>query len=521
MLSSNISWIPARGDLLIGLIGIWLLITYHLYATTNNIVYIVLHGLLFMMGIFTKESIILFPVVLLFYSWVILLRKNILKDILPYCFIWIAIAIVYYILRHHAIHPLHSSDAVIGIHPVLHNLIEIPIIIGKIFIPQDLTTLPLYNYLSLTIGLVFSLPFLYITYKSWKEKNWIILFGLLWFIAFSFPPLAIRVRNANNFFNYLEHRTYLPIIGLIVALSFFVIRYKAKIKPMLAIIGGTVLVTIFSFLSYIHSQDYKDVITFYSAAIKSNPTKNAYAYNNRAQGFYDLNDNQEAISDHQMAVNILQNGDLFYNKGYTEFKINDVTDAMQDFSKAITLDSGQSNAYIYRSTIYDKLKQYDAAMQDIEIAEKLSKDKALVYCKKGNIYLHQNKMDSAIRLYTKSIQLNKGLIEPFNKRSQAYFMMKEYDKAIADCKQALAFNIENKDVYSNMGMIYLEMSKYDSSIENFSNIIKENGNDKEAYFDRAIVEQKAGRISNACSDWKTALQLGLTAAQDSLNKYCK
>ena len=521
MLTSNISWIPARGDLLIGLIGIWIFSTFHLYSTTNKILYLVLHGLLFMVGIFTKETIILFPAVLLFYTWAVLSKKNFIKSSIPFSIIWAVIAITYYLLRHKAIHPLHSSDALFGIHPVFQNLIEVPIILGKIFVPQGLTTLPLYDNMSLSIGIVFLLPIFYITFKSWKEKNWIVLFGMLWFLAFTFPPLTTKVKYADHFFNYLEHRTYLPIIGLIISLSFFIVRNNTIIKPSFSIIGGVILLTLFSFQSYTHSQDYKDIITFYSAAIKSNPNRNAYAYNNRAQGLYDLKDNQEAISDHERAVSIFQTADLFYNKGYTEFKLNDVTSAMQDFTKAIILDSNFSNAFIYRSTIYDGLKQYDSAMKDIEKAEKLSKNKALVYCKKGNIYLHQNNMDSAIWLYTKSIQKDKGLIEPFNKRAQAYFRTKEYDKAIADCKQALAFNIENKDVYSNMGMIYLEMRKYDASTESFSNIIKENGNDKEAYFDRAIVEQKAGKISKACADWKIALQLGLTPAQDSLNKYYK
>jgi len=521
MLTSNISWIPARGDLLIGLIGIWIFSTFHLYSTTNKILYLVLHGLLFMVGIFTKETVILFPAVLLFYTWAVLSRKNFIKSSLPFSIIWAVIAITYYLLRHKAIHPLHSSGALVGIHPLIHNLIEIPIMIGKIFIPQGLTTLPLYDNLSITIGLLISLPFLYFTYKSWKEKKWTVLFGLIWFILFSFLPLITRVRNANYFFNYLEHRSYLPIIGLIIAVSFFIAEYKVKIKPALSIAAGIILISLFSFLTYSHSQDYKDIITFYSAAIKSNPDKNAYAYNNRAMAFYDQKDDQESISDHDMAISIFQSADLYYNKGYTEFKMKDMATAMHDFTKAITLDSGQSDAFIYRSTIYDGLKQYDNAMKDIEIAEKQAPDKALVYCKKGNIYLHQNKFEEAIKLYTKSIQMNKYLIEPFNKRAQAYFMIKEYEKAIADCKQALAFKIENKDVYSNMGMIYLEMGKMEQSIESFSNIIKENSNDKEAYFDRAIVEQKAGKLSSACTDWKTALQLGINPAQDSLNKYCK
>ena len=521
LLTSNISWIPARGDLLIGLIGLWIFITYHLYAKTNNVKYIIIHGILFMLGLFTKETIILFPVLLLFYSWVILSSKKNSKSTLLYCSMWSAMSVVYYFMHHKAIHAKETTNEVLGIKPFINNIIEIPIIIGKIFIPQDLTTLPLYNNLALSIGLLFSILMLFIVVKSWKEKNWLIFFGLLWFVLFSFPPLIVKVKYADYFFNYLEHRTYLPIIGFIISISFFIARYSEKIRPIYTLISAVVLLIIFSILTNSHAQNYKDTVSFYSAAINSNPTKNAFAYNNRAQAFFELKDNGESIVDHESAVKIFPNAGLFYNKGYTEMKIKDIPTAMSDFSKAISLDSTLANAFIYRSTIYDGLKQYAEAMKDIEKAEKISKDKALVYCKKGNIFLHQNKIEDAIQLYTKSIQLNKRLIEPFNKRAQAYFLNKEYNKAIEDCKSALAFNIENNDVYNNMGMIYLQMGDYDKSIESFSNILKGNNNDQNAYFARAIVEQKAGNISNACADWKTALQLGIKPAQDSLNKYCK
>ncbi len=521
LLTSNISWIPARGDLLIGLIGIWIFITYHLYAKTDHVKYIIIHGILFALGLFTKETIILFPIILLFYSKVILPSKKNNKKILLYSAIWSVIAVIYYFMHQKAIHTKEATNEVLGINPFIDNIVEIPIIIGKIFVPQDLTTLPLYNNLALTIGILFSLLLLFIIVKSWKEKNWIIYFGLLWFIVFSFPPLIVKVRYADYFFNYLEHRTYLPIIGFFISLSSFVVRYSEKIKPIYTLTSAVLLLIIFSFLSYTHAQDYKDTVSFYSAAIKSNPTKNAFAYNNRAHAFFELKNNGDAIVDHESAVKIFPNAGLYYNKGYTEMKINDIATAIIDFSKAISLDSTLANALIYRSTIYDGLKQYSEAMKDIEKAENISKDKALIYCKKGNIYLHQNKIEHAIQLYTKSIQLNKSLIEPFNKRAQAYFLNKEYNMAIVDCKSALAFNIENNDVYNNMGMIYLQMGDYDKSIESFSNILKDNNNDQNAYFARAIVEQKAGKLSNACADWKTALQLGIKTAQDSLNKYCK
>ena len=329
----------------------------------------------------------------------------------------------------------------------------LPIIAGKIFIPQDLTTLPIYNNISLIIGLFISGLIIWICTKSWKEKNWIVIFGMLWFILFSLPPLAYKLKNADYYFNYLEHRTYLPLIGFIVAMSFFIIKYIEKIKLSLTLIFSIVVLLTFSLLSNLHSLNYNNPITFFSAAIKSNLTTNAYAYSNRGFAFMELKDYKNAIKDQNSAIEILKSGELFYNKGYTELKSGDSTAALNDFSKAILLDSTLTSAYIYRSTILDGLKRYPEAMNEIVKAEKIKPGSAKVYCKKGNIYLHQNQFLEAINCYSKSIKLNASFVESF----------------------------EN----------------------------------------RAIAEQKSGKLSIACSDWNTTLHLGLTSAKDSIFKYCK
>jgi len=452
LLSSDVAWIPSRGDLLIGLIGIWIFISYVYHLKTGEIKFYLIHLFLFTIALFSKETCALFPILLLFYSWVILSRRNIYKDVLPYCSSWIIVILIYYYFRLRVPHTAKFEE-LFGVYALISNIKCLPIIAGKIFIPQGLTTLPLYDNISLIIGFLITGLLLWIITKSWKEKNWIVIFGILWFILFSLPPLAYKLKNADYFFNYLEHRTYLPMIGFIVALSFFIVKYLEKMKLSLALIFSIVVLLTFSLLSYVHSQDYKNPVTFFTAAIKSNHTFNAFAYTNRGFAFMELKDYRNAITDQESAIEILKRGDLFYNKGYAEFKSGDTTAAMNDFSKAILLDSTLSSAYIYRSTILDGLKRYPEAMIEIVKAEKIIHGSAKVYCKKGNIYLHQNQYQEAINCYSKSIKLNDSFVESY----------------------------ENK----------------------------------------AIAEQKAGKLNNACSDWNTALHLGLLAAKDSLTKYCK
>lgn len=519
LFASDISWMPARGDLLIGLLGIWLFISFIKHISTGGIKYFILHAVLFLIIIFTKETCILFPAVLLIYYWFIFKQRSI-KLLIPYGLVWTTFAGFYLFMRNKVIQE-SVSNQLFGIGPFIKNLPSIPIIFGKFFIPHSLTTLPLFDSVSLIIGILFFILTIYVTIRSIKENNGLIATGFLWFLILSIAPMFVRVMDADYFFNYFEHRSYLPLIGLMIALAAFLNNYIDTIKSSIVLSVSLAIILLFSIQSYSHSQDYKDNFSFYGAAIKSNPEKNALAYTNRGNAFMDIQDYNDALTDQQSAVNILETAGIYYSKGYLELQVGDMTNAEKDFSKSIELDSAFSISYINRSVIYDRQQKYPQALADIEKAEKLTPDSALVYCKKGNIFLHQNIFPEAIKNYTRAISLNPSLVEPYNKRAMAYFNTMQYENAIKDCKTILSLKIEDNVAYNNMGLIYLQMKDYTQSINAFTQAIAANSNDKEAYFSKAIAELKAGKLSNACADWNTSLHLGLTPAQDSITKYCK
>ena len=519
LFASDISWMPARGDLLIGLIGIWLFISFFKHISTGEIKYFIFHAVLYLIIMFTKETCILFPAILLFYYWFILKKRSI-KPLIPYGIVWTFFAGFYLLMRNKVIQE-GVSNQLFGMSPFIKNLPSIPIIIGKFFIPQNLTTLPLFDSVSLIIGILFLVLTIYIIIKSIKKNNGLILTGVIWFLILSVAPMFVRVVDADYFFNYFEHRSYLPLIGLIIALAAFLNNYIDTIKPGMVLSVSLAIILLFSTQSFLHSQDYKDNFSFYGAAIKSNPERNALAYTNRGNAFMDIQDYNDALADQQSAVNILETASIYYSKAYLELQAGDMTNAEKDFTKSIALDSTFSISYINRSVIYDRQQKYPQALEDIEKAEKLTPDSALVYCKKGNIFLHQNIFPEAIKNYTRAISLNPSLVEPYNKRAMAYFNTMQYDKAINECKTILSLKIEDNVAYNNMGLIYLQMKDYTQSINAFTLAIAANSNDKEAYFSKAVAEQKAGKLFNACADWNTSLHLGLTPAQDSLTKYCK
>jgi len=86
---------------------------------------------------------------------------------------------------------------------------------------------------------------------------------------------------------------------------------------------------------------------------------------------------------------------------------------------------------------------------------------------------------------------------------------------------SLAQELSAED-YLNRGIDNFDKGYYSEAIADFSKAIEINPDYKEAYFNRGNAYAFGmDNLSQACSDWQKAYQLGHKPALDLINKYCK
>jgi hypothetical protein len=107
-------------------------------------------------------------------------------EIIPFLIICGCSFIIYFVLRENAI-KVTDPSFITGIVPFIKNLPTIPIIFGKIFVPHGLTTMPLFNYLSIIVGILVFILFVILIIKAGVGKNVYLIFGASWFICFTLP----------------------------------------------------------------------------------------------------------------------------------------------------------------------------------------------------------------------------------------------------------------------------------------------------------------------------------------------
>jgi len=114
---------------------------------------------------------------------------------------------------------------------------------------------------------------------------------------------------------------------------------------------------------------------------------------------------------HSNNSNLLKDSHYWYNKGYTATENNNFDEALDDFTKAINLDSTYSEAYNYRGLLRCHFTDYYKALMDFDNAIKFNPKEASAYNNRAAVFEELNMIKVAIRDYKKAVQL-----APFTKR---------------------------------------------------------------------------------------------------------
>jgi len=522
LLSSAVSWIPARGDLLVGLFCVLLFITFIQYLNTKKLLYILLHFLLFMLALFSKEIAVLFPLFFLYYYFLVFKERigTNSKEILFLGIVWLVPLIIFFVLRSKVVIGTPPSY-ILGINPFIYNLPAIPIVFSKLFLPFHLSTMPLFDKSYTVIGSLLLIGAIIIIVKYVKQKKWLAVMGFTWFIFFLLPPLFFKLFFSQFIVEYYEHRTYVPLIGMMIVVAFLldILRAKNNFKAYFVLPIGFFL--FFTFQSSAHSDDFKETVAFFSNATNLG---NAGACARRGEYYAQQRDFPNALNDFEKAIDLSkeQYPLAFFDRGSIRSSAGkDHKGAEEDFTQTILLDSNYTEAYIKRAEERVSQNNFQGAIEDVTRAKQLDSNNVTVYYTHAKVLTSAMKFTDALPLYNKAISMDSGTAEIFNDRAYVKYRLKDYDNAIRDCDAALRLFPQFMNAYYNKGVIYLEMNKPKIAVKEFDTTLALTNNFTFGYFYRGMAKKQLNDMKGACADWNESVKLGFTLAQDTITKYCK
>jgi tetratricopeptide (TPR) repeat protein len=353
VLAQAVAWIPGRNDSLLALFFLASMICIMIAPASGKIKFYIWHLVFFALALFTKESALLIPLFVLLWHFLInrlavktgfKIKNSKLRINLPVVFLgWLVVVLLWYFLRRYAlVNPIHY-DLLTVAKAVYLELPAVFLYSGKVLFPVNLSVLPILQDSSLIYGFIASLLVIFSLLFS-KNKNWkVVIFGTLLFFGFLLPSF---VRPSYTYVpDFLEHRLYLPIIGLFLVFSEVDFMKRLDFSRKVVLGGSITFLTIIIFINFMHTYNFRSRLVYWQRAVSDAPHHPLAHKNLGAMLFLDGKPD-EALPEYQKALELNPSETMVHNNiGLIYLNRKDYKDAEDEFKKELEFNPNYDNAF--------------------------------------------------------------------------------------------------------------------------------------------------------------------------------
>jgi tetratricopeptide (TPR) repeat protein len=548
---SSVAWIPGRGDWLLVLFSLLSFLFFIEYLQKKRPLFLFLNWLAFACALFCKETAAILPVLFIIYYFIFSPEKRFEKKHLLPLALYIVTGIFWFWLRSIATKSLAHQNNV-GLITLVLNLQTIPESLTRFFLPFDSSFISNFSLPQTLIGLglmiLIAVAFFVSKERPKKEK----IFGLSWFVLLMLPAMIIK----EEFIDYLSHRLFLPLIGILLFVMFIIPKKWIEEKDMKRkiLVNGAYfcIFALLSSLTSINSRSFYDPMSFWNSSISQNPNNilmytnrgfekyirndfqgaiedftkalalnpgYAAAYNNRGTVYSAEGDLEKAIKEYDKAIDLdPKYAEAYNNRGKAYADKGDYDHAILNFNKTIELNPNYAEAYKNRGNAFDEKGDHDTAGKDYEKAIELDPDFAPAYINRGNLYSAKGDIDNAIKNYSKAAELNPYSAEAYNNLGLAYQTKGDLGSALKNLNKAIELKPTLTAAYYNRGNGYMALGNLEGAIQDYQKAVELNPHYAEAYNNLGLASQARGDLESALKDYDKAIELQPGLAEAYYNR---
>jgi protein O-mannosyl-transferase len=477
----SVAWISERKDLLYSAFFMGGLILYLRYLKNNRYTTLALVCLLFLLSLLSKPAAVIFPLVLLAVDYYFKRLKELKTYIEKIPFLLLSLIFGYITLHvQKTVGAYTDTEMFPLVSRFFFGTYGIMMYLFKTILPVNLcafypypainVSLPVIYYLSALFSIGLLVLFI-ISVKRNREIAFAILFYILNLIlVLQFFPVGSAV--------IADRYAYLPLIGPFFIAGWFVQQLidknRGKISLWLGVIAGMIIL-FFVIISINQSATWKDGGTLWDQAIKACPSGKAYA-----------------------------------NRGLIYKDEGKVKEAFDMYTKAISINQFESDAFINRANIFFNQKEYLLAIRDYTQCIKVEPKNDKAFANRGAAFLAVGNIDSALVDLNRTIELNPMTQNGYKNRGMLYLMDNQYQNAIRDyIKQLSIVPDTNGEIWNKVGYCCQQLGNHAKAVDAFTRAIQlsQKGN---FYYLRAISLKELGDIKQARDDAGKAYEMGVS-----------
>lgn len=457
LFSFAISWIPARGDLLLAMFGIMALIFYFRYTERKRAVDLILYFVVFVFAVMAKESAFMIAFITAGYSLFIKKDFKINKTLFIQAAFYLLVAVVYFYMRRASVSTM--SEGAFGLSRFLTNLPVVPETLLKFFIPLNIVVLPFYDTVRTVSGTILIFLFMVLLWRA-KLNMPLTIWASLFFIFLTLPAMFYNPGWSDYIYQYLLHRAYFPMMGILILLLMLIAPLEEYLTTRQLRSGMIIIIVAFTLMSVRMSGHFSGPVSFWKYAVKTNPSS---AFSHLYLGNVSLmeGDYATALDSYNRALILkpgLQEGAI--NRGVVHMQLNHIDMAIKDFSLSLSLDSSDIKALAYRADAWLKQGKYWEALADFDALIRKGEQTKEHYYSRGLCYLMLHKYGKAYDDFSYLAEAYPGNTSILRLYAVAALLHGEVQEAIDNNRQLLERDSSDFSTLCNLGYALWEDSRY-------------------------------------------------------------
>ncbi len=387
---------------------------------------------------------------------------------------WGMIAVVYFMFRNNAIHPVKTNLLVSAFESFAVNGSLMFEYFEKIFLPYRLSPIPSREDAQLLIGAIIFLAivFFFVFKKRFTRMS---LFGVVWFVVFLFPAF-IQQNPQAHFFSF-EHRLYLPLIGILIVMIELFNLHQININSSFQKYGFASVLLMFCAISFSHSRTFTDPYTFYDKAISSSP-KSVIAYNGFGKLLLEDKKYSEAVEAFKKSFEY-KSDDLQTTGKIAEIYLkylNNPQEAIVWFKKTLDIAPNSIEAAVSIGDAYfNFLRDTANAIIWYGNALKINPQNEFALANLGVIDASKGKNDEARRFLSQSLASNQKNLLSLKWMAISYFNEENFSEAITYLNKAYEIYPNDIDLQMNLMICYYKLNDF-SNTQKFASLYSKSNN---------------------------------------------
>ena len=466
----------------------------------------------FMLGILSKGSVVVLPVLLLGIVWWI-------RDVTKWDMVGIAPFFVAAVIFTGLNVWTHSSST-----EVIRNVSFVERLLGaggviwfylyKAILPLNLMFV--YPQWNIRAGnLAWWLPLLAVLIVTavlwWYRKSWSrpLLFAWGFFCVALAPVMGLADIYFMKFSLVADHYQHIAIIGVIVLVSTGFSTWRQRLQGVVhcaATVIAIIAVGTLAFLTWRQSGIYCNEITLFRDTLQKNPDC-WMAHNNLGYALAQTGRPREALEHYQQALRLEPNIAEFHNNLGNALKdLGRLPEAIEQYRLALKLDPQFAEIYNNLGIALAEAGQWPDAIEQYRQALRLKPYDAEIITNLGVALSNVGRLSEAIKHYQKAVILNPNHVLAHNNLGYALCLKGREQEAIKHFEQSLILKPNDPDVHINLGNALRATNQLKEALEHYRQALKLRPNYAEAYNCLGAALAQAGRSEEAIDHYRQALK---------------